>query len=107
MQFKYLQDNSAPYHIDFEGSISGFGKKVRQVTKGTRLTKCEVIENKWVFLGDDKGNLHVYDWRYLSHVKTFHEHEAPILTIKISESDESVYFSGSDSKICMIRLVGD
>ena len=58
-------------------------------------------------MGDDKGSLHVYDWRYLSHVKTFHEHEAPILTIKVSESDDSVYFSGSDSKICMIRLVGD
>jgi hypothetical protein len=41
----------------------------------------------------------------LSHVKSFHEHEGPILTIKIDEKTNTVYFSGSDSKICMVRLV--
>jgi hypothetical protein len=51
--------------------------------------------------------LHVYDWKFLSHVKTFGEHKAPILAIKIEEESKSIYFSGSDSKICMIRLVND
>ena len=81
---KYLQENNSPYHLDSEGSISGFGKKVRQISRGVKFTKCEVIENKWVFVGDDKGGLHVYDWKYLSHIKTFHEHEASILTLRIS-----------------------
>lgn len=58
-------------------------------------------------MGDDKGGLHVYDWKFLSHVKSFHEHEGPILSIKISPKEETVYFSGSDSRICMIRLVGN
>lgn len=79
-----MKENCAPYHIDVEGAVSGFGKKVRQITKGARLTRCEVIEKKWVFIGDDSGALHVYDWKYLSHVKTFHEHEAAILSIKVS-----------------------
>lgn len=65
-----------------------------------------MIENEWVFVGDDRGALHVYDWKFLSHVKTFHEHEAPILAIKVGEDKNTVYFTGSDSKICMIRLVG-
>jgi len=42
-----------------------------------------VIANKWFFVGDDKGGLHVYDWKLLSHVKTFHEHEGPIMAIKV------------------------
>ena len=96
-----------PYHIDFEGSIVGLGKRVKQVNKGAKLLKCEVIQNKWVFVGDDRGCLHVYDWKFLAHVKTFHQHQAPVLAIKVSPEDSTVYFTGSDSKICMIRLVGD
>lgn len=49
----------------------------------------------------------MYDWKFLSHVKTFSEHEGPILTIKIDESTNTLYFSGSDSKICTVRLVDD
>ena len=49
----------------------GLGKKVKTVSKNTKLTTCEVIPNKWVLVGDDKGQLHVYDWKFLSHVKTF------------------------------------
>lgn len=60
-----------------------------------------------MFVGDEKGRLHVYDWKFLSHVKTFAEHEAPILSIKIDEESKSIYFTGSDSKICMARLVND
>jgi hypothetical protein len=104
--FNYVGENNAPYHIDSEGSLAGLGKKVRHINKTSKLTKCEVIENQWVFVGDDKGSLHVYDWKFLSHVKSFHEHEAPILTIKVSENKNTVYFTGSDSKVCLIRLVG-
>ncbi len=80
---------------------------MRHISKGSKLLRCEVIENKWIFVGDDKGGLHVYDWKFLSHVKSFHEHEGPILSIKVSPNEETVYFSGSDSRICMIRLVGN
>jgi len=98
-------DLSTPYHIDAEGSLTGLGKKVKQVNKGANFTRCEVIEKKWVFVGDDKGSLHVYDWKFLSHLKTFHEHEAAILTIKVSNSN-TIYFSGSDSKISVAKLIG-
>lgn len=66
-----------------------------------------MIDKKWIFVGDDQGALHVYDWKFLAHVKSFHEHAAPILTIKVSANEDTVYFSGSDSKICMIKLVGN
>lgn len=85
----------------------GLGKKVKQINKGSKLTRCAVIDHKWVFVGDDRGALHVYDWKFLAHVKSFHEHEAPILAIKVSESDNTVYFTGSDSKVCLIRLIGE
>jgi hypothetical protein len=83
-RFTYMKENNAPFHIDLEGSIVGFGKKVRHINKGSKLTKCEVINGKWVFVGDDRGALHVYDWKFLSHVKTFHEHQAPVLAIRVS-----------------------
>jgi WD40 repeat protein len=105
--YKYLNESSSPYHLDAEGTIVGFGKKVRIVNKAAKLTVCEVISNQWVFVGDDKGSLHVYDWKFLSHVKTFSEHQGPILAIKIDEESNSVYFTGSDSKIGMIRLVNE
>lgn len=60
-----------------------------------------------MFVGDNKGALHVYDWRLLAHVKTFSEHQGPILAIKIDETTNSIYFTGSDSKVCMARLVGE
>jgi hypothetical protein len=82
------------------------GKRVLTNSKG-KYTACEVIQNKWIFVGDDKGGLHVYDWKYMSHVKSFHEHVAAILSIKVDASTDTVYFSGSDSKIGMIRLVAD
>ena len=66
-----------------------------------------MIPGKWVIIGDNKGSLHVYDWKLLSHVKTFSEHQGPVLAIKIDELTNSVYFSGSDSKVCMLRLVND
>lgn len=77
------------------------------VNKQATLTVCEVIAGKWVLAGDNKGNLHVYDWRFLSHVKTFSEHQGPILAIKVDESTHTAYFTGSDSKVSMIRLVGE
>ena len=85
--------------------MTGLGKKVKQVNKGANFTRCEVIEKKWVLVGDDKGSLHVYDWKFLSHLKTFHEHEAAILKIKVANAN-TVYFSGSDSKISVAKLIG-
>ena len=85
--------------------MTGLGKKVKQVNKGANFKRCEVIEKKWVLVGDDKGSLHVYDWKFLSHLKTFHEHEAAILTIKVANAN-TVYFSGSDSKISVAKLIG-
>jgi WD40 repeat protein len=106
-QYKFLSESNSPYHLDADGTIAGLGKKVRVVNKQATLTVCEAIAGKWVLVGDDKGSLHVYDWKLLSHVKTFSEHEGPILAIKIDEASNSVYFSGSDSKVCMARLVGE
>lgn len=60
-----------------------------------------------MFVGDNKGSLHIYDWKLLSHVKTFSEHQGPVLAIKIDEETKSVYFTGSDSKVCMVRLVNE
>lgn len=77
------------------------------MNKGSKLTRCEAIDQQWVFVGDDKGALHVYDWKFLSHVKSFHEHEAPILAIKVSPKEKTVYFTGSDSKLCVIKLVAE
>ena len=105
--YKYLSEATAPYHLDSDATIVGFGKKVRVVNKNAKLTVCEVIANSWVFVGDDKGCLHVYDWKFLSHVKTFSEHQGPILAVKIDEQSQSVYFTGSDSKVAMIRLVNE
>jgi len=86
--------------------LVGFGKKVKQLNKGANFTRCDIIEKKWVFVGDDQGSLHVYDWKFLSHLKTFHQHEAAILSIKVA-GPNIVYYSGSDSKIGMIKLVGE
>lgn len=85
----------------------GYGRKIKQINKGSKLIRCEVIENNWVFVGDDKGYLHVYEWKFLSHVKSFHEHQAPILAITASAADNTVYFTGSDSKISLIRLISN
>lgn len=103
--YKHVGQLSTPYHIDADGCLTGLGKKVKQVSKGSRFTRCEIIEKKWVFVGDDKGSLHVYDWKFLSHLKTFHQHKAAILVIKVANSN-TAYFSGSDSKISIIKLIG-
>ena len=79
--YKYLNEASTPYHIDCEGCLSGFGKKIK--LSKNKLTVCEVLEGKWVFVGDESGYLHVCDWKFGSHVKTFLQHAAPILTIKV------------------------
>ena len=104
--YKYLSESSSPYHLDSQGTIVGLGKKVRIVNKKAKLTVCEVIEKKWIFAGDDQGSLHIYDWTFASHVKTFTDHQGPILAISVDSKAESVYYTGSDSKINMCRLVG-
>jgi WD40 repeat protein len=93
--------------LDSEGTVVGFGKKVKVVNKQATLTTCEVIPGKWVFVGDNKGSLHIYDWKLLSHVKTFSEHQGPVLAIKVDDETKSVYFTGSDSKVGMVRLVNE
>jgi len=75
--------------------------------KGVKLTTCSAIPNKWFIAGDEKGGLHIYDWKLLSHVKSFHEHQGPILSIKVDVHTNTVYFTGSDSKVGVVRLIGD
>lgn len=58
-----------------------------------------------MFVGDETGALHIYDWKYLAHLKTVKKHEAPILSIKVDSSNNAVYFSGSDSKVSCIKEV--
>jgi hypothetical protein len=58
-------------------------------------------------VGDDSGTLHVYDYKTLGHLKTFKRHAGPILTIKIDDSTDTVYFTGADSKVAAIKLVND
>lgn len=93
--------------MDAEGTIVGYGKKVKVTNKQATLTICEVMAGRWVFVGDNRGSFHIYDWKLLSHVKTFSEHQGPVLAIKIDEETKSVYFTGSDSKVCMVRLVNE
>lgn len=41
--FQYLTEAKTPYHLDAEGAIVGQGKKVKHISKGTKLIRCEVI----------------------------------------------------------------
>lgn len=105
--YRFLPDTLAPYRLDAAGCIVGLGKRVQNPIKSAKLTTCAAIPNKWFFAGDEKGGVHVFDWKMLSHVKSFHQHCAPILALKVDAASSTVYFSGSDSQICMIRLVGE
>jgi hypothetical protein len=81
------------------------GKRIQNIINGVRLTTCSAIANKWFIAGDERGGLHIYDWKLLSHTKSFHEHEGPILSIKVDADCNTVYFTGSDSKVGVVRLI--
>jgi hypothetical protein len=40
-------------------------------------------------------------------LKSFKRHLGPILAIKIQEETDTIFFSGSDSKVAAIRRVND
>jgi len=40
-------------------------------------------------------------------LKSFKRHLGPILAIKIDEESDTVFFSGSDSKVAAIRRIND
>lgn len=58
---------------------------------------------EYLFVGSSKGQLNIYETKYLTHIKTFHRHEGSILSIK--SNGNICYFTGSDSKISSIVYV--
>jgi hypothetical protein len=85
-----------------DGTLEGFGKKIKPNNfKDNKFTVLQQSEcGKYLFIGSDKGQLNIYETKYLTHIKTFHRHEATILSIIVSEN--ICYFTGSDSKISSI-----
>ena len=106
LDYQYLNPSHTPHHLDEDHALNGYGKKVKSIGRH-RLTVCEVIEGEWIFVGDESGRLHVLEAKFCTPVKTFHEHAAAILAIKVDAASKTVYFSGSDSRVSMVRLVGD
>ena len=106
LRYQYLPPARTPYHLNAEHALTGYGKTIAKIGRH-HLTVCEVIEGQWVIVGDESGRIHVLDWKFCTPVKSFHEHMAPILTIKVHPETMTVYFSGSDSKVGIIRLVGE
>ncbi len=61
----------------------------------------------YLVVGDTDGSIHLYDFKTLGHLKSFKRHLGPILAIKIDEESDTVFFSGSDSKVAAIRRIND
>jgi hypothetical protein len=96
-----------PFHVTKENIVEGYGKKIGNVHKNTAFTVCDFKIDDYVVVGDTEGGLHIYDYRTLGHLKSFKKHLGPILAIKIDQENDTVFFTGSDSKVVAIKRVNE
>ncbi len=101
MFYQHVSSHLQPYHVTSDGYVFGYGKKIL-AEKNTRFTVCKALD-KYILIGDNKGRLLIYDKKYLISNITFHHHEGPILAIKVL--NDSVFYTGSDSKITCLKFV--
>lgn len=101
----YLNKTKTPYHVNKNGEIEGYGKKINKSGKNNLFTVIDYQQNDFIVTGDDTGTLNIYDYHNLGHLKTFKKHLGPILTIKIDKLNSTIYYTGSDSKVVAIRKV--
>lgn len=99
VSIKYLAKHDTPYHVGVDGALEGYGKKLKPSnSKENKFTVLQQSEcGKYLFIGTNKGELHIYETKYLTHIKTFHRHQGAILSIHTEAN--ICYFTGSDSKI--------
>jgi WD40 repeat protein len=103
----FVSKGKKPFHVTKENIVEGFGKKISSVHKNTAFTVCDFKTDDYVVIGDTDGSLHIYDYKTLGHLKSFKKHLGPILTIKIDEKNDIIFYSGSDSKVVAIKRVKD
>jgi len=94
-----------PFHVTKDNIVEGFGKKIGNVNKNGAFTVSDFKNDDYVVVGDSEGALHIYDFRTQGHLKTFKRHMGPILSIKIDGESDTIFFTGSDSKVAAVRRV--
>lgn len=70
----------------------------------TLVWSLSLIENEFLFSGDSKGNLKIWDIKYGTLVKSFNQLKADINTIAVNKVHGIVYATGTDSRILSVKF---
>lgn len=103
----FLSKGKTPFHVTKENIVEGFGKKIANANKTASFTVSDFKNQDYLVIGDTDGSIILYDFKTLGHLKSFKRHMGPILAIKIDEETDTIFFSGSDSKVVAIKRVNN
>ena len=77
------------------------------ILDSTKVWALNVLQDYTVISGDSLGHVQLWDGRHGTLLKSFSQHTADVTCLAISSDEKSIYASGFDHKIILLKRVQD